>query len=223
MPARLAGAGARGPRHDAADGAPRRARASPTRQKGRAEPQAGGGDRPRRGPQHLADRHPDWIPDTSRRTSPPARPAMIYANVDPAPIAPSRRGRRTARGAFARWPSGRTRRPAGPRPRRTRAWAPVVASRPEVGAVSTVTSGLIAKDAARPAERRRLVVRRHVGECRRAGSRRRTTTRTSRRTWRAARPSARGDRRSRAKNNFARFFFFRERRCRGRAAGGARQ
>ena len=82
---------ARGPRARPGRRARRRARASTEeRRKDRRNPRRAAVSAPAAGPSTWPSVMPSWISDTSRRTSPPDRPAMMKANVDTAPIAPSR-------------------------------------------------------------------------------------------------------------------------------------
>ena len=87
---------------------------------------------------------PSWISDTSRRTSPPDRPAMMKANVDTAPIAPSRhRAKKISPRLRAK--AIRTK-PEACSPcvhTNARLGSRLPASHPEIGAVITVMSGLI--------------------------------------------------------------------------------
>ena len=86
----------------------------------------------------------DWIASTSRRTSVRLRPAMMKAKVDTAPMSPSK--------ARAKNISGRVR--ASAMNRKPSPWSPWTrtkpclgsrpcTSRPEIGAVTIVISGLI--------------------------------------------------------------------------------
>jgi hypothetical protein len=87
---------------------------------------------------------PDWMYDTCCRTSPPDRPTMMNAKVDTAPISP-----RSTRAISI---SGRVR--ASAIPRKPSPWKACTAmnprlgsmrspTRPEIGAVTTVMSGLM--------------------------------------------------------------------------------
>jgi hypothetical protein len=58
------------------------------RRKDRRNPRRAAVSAPAAGPSTWPSVMPSWISDTSRRTSPPDRPAMMKANVDTAPMSP---------------------------------------------------------------------------------------------------------------------------------------
>ena len=107
---------------------------------------------------------PSWISDTSRRTSPPDRPAMMKANVDTAPMAPSRqRAKKISRQACGRTPSRRSPPPCSPCVHTNARFGIAAAREPARDRCGDHGDERAdSEDEARPAQRRRRVERRQV-------------------------------------------------------------